>query len=106
MKTNSRTLYAGVTATTLTICAAGCGGGSSDGSSPLFVAGNWTGTITKVSDTCSGATASQNISHEVSQNEGAVVVTDGNNISYIGNVVGEDGFSADGSLGSASNCTD
>lgn len=88
----------------LTLCS--CGGGSSDGSSPRNVSGQWTGAITKVSDTCTNGAAQRNISHAVSQNQGAVELTDALGIKYLGNVVGEDGFSVDGSDDISSNCSD
>lgn len=90
----------------LVILLCSCGGGSSDGSSPRNVSGTWQGALTKVTDTCTSAATQQNISHVVTQNQGAVVLTDSGDTTYIGNVVGEDGFSVDGSKAAGQNCSD
>ena len=86
------------------LCA--CGGGGSDGSSPRNVSGEWQGAITKVSDTCGEGDVSSSVSHSVSQNQGAVVLVGTGGLQYIGNVVGEDGLSVDGSRNLERNCVD
>jgi len=76
---------------------AGCGGNSSDGNNTINVSGQWKGALTKVSDNCAGSTAPQTLgfTHAVNQNEEAVTLTDGNGITFLGNVVSDDGFSVD-----------
>ncbi len=77
----------------------GCGGGSNNGlgQDDRNVSGSWTGALTRVSDTCTGSTAAQtlNFSDTVNQNGEAVTLTDENGMSYLGNLVGNDGFSVD-----------
>ena len=85
----------------------GCGGGNGSDSHNRTVEGTWTGALTKVEDTCPGSAAPQtiNFSHAVQRNESAVTVIDQAGIDYLGNLVGDNGFSADanttGSIGGA-----
>lgn len=82
----------------LLLCS-GCGGGGNDGTTDdndRNVSGVWSGAITKTGDSCSsGLPQVVNFRHAITQNGGAVELTDENAIQYLGNLVGEDGFSVD-----------
>lgn len=92
--------------TLLALCSCiGCGGGGGEGNNnSLNVSGLWTGAITKVSDTCTPASAQTiNFSHRVAQNEDAVTLVNESSLEFIGNIVGEDGFSVDAASSAAVN---
>jgi len=81
----------------IAICllAASCGDGGDDDEA-RFLAGIWTGAITLNENTCNLTTPSQTLSftHNVAQNETAITLNDGS-VTYLGNAVGENGFSVD-----------
>ncbi len=84
----------------------GCGGSNGDGDSFRNVSGTWSGALTKVSDTCAPAgPAVINFSHVVNQNEEAVTLI-ASGVTYLGNLVGNDGLSVDGSTSTVKNCQD
>lgn len=87
----------------------GCGGGGGDGRDATNVSGTWRGALTKVSDTCIAKSPSSiTVSHQVSQNEDAVILTAESGVQFLGNTVGENGFSVDAThstIGAAS-CSD
>lgn len=86
-----------------------CGGGGGDDSESIRnISGQWGGSLTQASDQCGGAPATIDIAHAVSQNEDAVSLTSEAGVVFLGNMVGPDGFSVDGShstIGNA-NCSD
>ncbi len=78
----------------------GCGGDSDvgiGGDTPVSVGGQWSGALTRIQDNCVGSNSVQtlNFNHTVNQNEEAVTLLDGNGINFLGNIVGDDGFSVD-----------
>ena len=85
---------------------AACGGDDSD--TIRNISGQWRGSLTRSSDACGGNPASIDISHAVSQNEDAVSLTAESGVVFLGNMVGPDGFSVDGSHDTAgsTNCID
>lgn len=76
-----------------------CGGGGNDGGSDdndRNVSGRWLGALTKIEDTCSNPSLQTiNFNDNVAQNISAVRLLDINGIEYIGNLVGDNGFSVD-----------
>lgn len=79
---------------------------SSDDDSARNVSGVWRGALTKTNDTCSsGSAAVLNFTHNVNQNEDAVTLTQ-DSLTYLGNFVGEDGFSVDNNSSTSGGCTD
>lgn len=74
----------------------GCGGGS-DGDNARLVSGVWTGQLSESSNTCGGvrAATSGNFTYTVNQNEDAVTLQDDQGITFLGNTVGDNGFSVD-----------
>lgn len=93
----------------IVVLSAACGGGGGDGRDATDVSGLWTGALTKVSDSCTPQSPSTiNISHNVAQNEDAVTLLAESGVQFVGNTVGENGFSVDGSHATVGNgsCTD
>jgi len=83
----------------------GCGGDSGD-DEDRNVSGTWSGAITRVSDTCnSGAPQTANFTHTVTQNGEAVTLLDQNATRYLGNLLSDDGFSADATVNTTSGST-
>lgn len=71
-----------------------CGGSGGDGRDARIVSGLWNGTLTKITDSCVAVNpASITISHSVTQNEDAVNLVAESGVTFLGNTVGEDGFS-------------
>lgn len=80
----------------LILLVAACGGSSGGSDDNLNVTGIWSGALTKVSDTCTPANPQTiNFTHNVDQNESAVTLTSNNGQEYLGNIVGDNGFSVD-----------
>ena len=77
----------------------GCGGSDN----PVDVSGIWTGSVTEVQNNCTGLSevTTVNFVHTVNQNGDAIDLTDQNNVQYIGNIVGDDGFSVDSDTSTA-----
>lgn len=96
-------------ASSMILLLSSCGGGGGDGDDARVVSGIWRGALTKISDNCSvSGPAAINVSHQVNQNEDAVTLLAESGVSFLGNTVGENGFSVDGShstIGQA-NCSD
>jgi len=83
----------------------GCGGDSGD-DEDRNVSGTWSGAMTRVSDTCnSGAPQTANFTHTVTQNGEAVTLLDQNATRYLGNLLSDDGFSADATVNTTSGST-
>ncbi len=86
-----------------------CGGGGGDGDDARNMSGIWRGTLTKVSDSCTPAgPASITVNHQVNQNEDAIILKSEAGVDFLGNTVGQDGFSVDGSHATVGNsgCND
>lgn len=78
-------------------CLAGCGGGGGDGDEATNVSGTWRAALIKSSDTCAQkGPAAINVTHTVNQNEDAINLQAESGVTFIGNTVGENGFSVDG----------
>lgn len=91
------------------VLAVGCGGDSSDDDiddNPNRLGGTWSGAMTRVSDTCNRAEFPNTFTftNVVIQNESAIDLQDGTGIRYLGNAVGDNGFSVDASTSSAQQC--
>ncbi|MCB0319079.1 MAG: hypothetical protein KDD56_10005 [Bdellovibrionales bacterium] len=73
-----------------------CGGGGS-GSDARQVSGVWAGSLNLQSNTCGTRAVTQtgSFTHTVNQNEDAVTLNDGNGTEFLGNTVGDNGFSVD-----------
>lgn len=70
-----------------------CGSGS-DGDDAPGVSGVWSGTVNLSASTCGTREVIEgNFTHTVNQNEDAVVLSDSAGVQYLGNTVGDDGFS-------------
>ncbi len=86
----------------LLIMSSACGGGG-DSEDARNVRSVWRGSLTQQSDSCGTRSAvvprivatSGSFTHTVNQNEDAVDLNDGNGTSFLGNIVGDDGFSVD-----------
>jgi hypothetical protein len=83
---------------------AGCSGGGDSNDidfseEPPLASGVWSGALTRVTDTCSlsGDVQTLNFVHTVNQNSESVTLNESGGISYLGNIVGDNGFSVDGS---------
>lgn len=82
----------------LSLVLSACGGGGGDGDSATNVSGTWRGALTKTSDTCiQGGPQAINVTHTVNQNEDAISLQAESGVIFIGNTVGRNGFSVDGS---------
>ena len=79
---------------------AACGGGGGDGDTATNVSGTWTGALTKVSDACSPRSPQTiTVRHRVAQNEDAVTLAAESGVQFVGNTVGQNGFSVDATHG-------
>lgn len=104
-----RTFNRYVFLSTIVVLGAACGGGGGDGDDATNVSGLWSGALTKVSDGCSPASPQTiNIQHNVAQNEDAVTLIAESNVQFVGNTVGDNGFSVDATHSTIGNssCTD
>lgn len=88
--------YIGLVLLGTALLSSGCGDGGGDDT--RNVSGTWIGALTKVSDGCPAASpATITVSHQVSQNEDAISLIAESGVQFLGNAVGNDGFSVDGS---------
>ena len=78
----------------VSLLAVGCGGNSGD---DLNVTGVWRGPLLLAENTCTGTTppATMDAVHGVIIRGEEVVLDDENGVRYVGNAVGNDGFSVD-----------
>lgn len=93
MITSSYFTRRGALAVMLLGALAACGDDDGD---DAFVSGTWRGTATLVQNTCENVTPDPSLTfaHVVNQNEESVIMQEGS-VQYVGNVVGDNGFSVD-----------
>ncbi len=81
---------------TITSSTIACGGGGGDGDDATNISGVWSGALTKISDGCvANSPQTITVRHTVSQNEDAVILGAESGFQFVGNTVGENGFSVD-----------
>ena len=91
---NKRHIVGALTSLGMSALLVACGGGNDGNDAPL-VSGSWSGNLTLTSSTCNASkeVLSGAVTHTVNQNEDAVILVDSLNNQYLGNTVGDNGFS-------------